>query len=209
VVISALHDAASDRPIPYTPVCTRSAVPVCLHPAFRAALPLVTAAVTPLLHEVAGLPGAPVRVTEIATSGNYGGNATLRGTPPVLGVPLTELPRSFGTDTNAFNTDTRNLIVTAFVTNRPGVLQQPVGTPAQQAVEITLLRGAGVELDSQGRSARGPGGPPSGSAAAKQLAGIAAAVDRFGALPASVRHAWLATHLAALRAGHVTLAQLP
>ena len=33
-VIPALHDAASDRPVPYTPVCTSAAFPVCIHPAF-------------------------------------------------------------------------------------------------------------------------------------------------------------------------------
>ena len=37
----------------------------------------------------------------------------------------------------------------------------------------------------------------------------AAAAERFAALPASVRHAWLVRHLAALRAGQVTLAELP
>jgi hypothetical protein len=29
------------------------------------------------------------------------------------------------------------------------------------------------------------------------------------AVPAAARHAWLAAHLAALRAGHVTLGELP
>ena len=33
--------------------------------------------------------------------------------------------------------------------------------------------------------------------------------DFVAALPASVRHAWLARHLGALRAGRITLAQLP
>jgi hypothetical protein len=36
-----------------------------------------------------------------------------------------------------------------------------------------------------------------------------AAAQRFAAQPAAVRHAWLARHLAALRAGQLTLAQLP
>jgi hypothetical protein len=35
------------------------------------------------------------------------------------------------------------------------------------------------------------------------------AAERFGALPAAARHAWLVRHLAALRAGRVTLAELP
>ena len=62
VVIPALHDAANDAPIAYTPVCGRAAgVPVCVNPAYRRWLPDVTAALAPVLAEVAGLPGAPVR----------------------------------------------------------------------------------------------------------------------------------------------------
>jgi hypothetical protein len=37
----------------------------------------------------------------------------------------------------------------------------------------------------------------------------AAAARRFAALPALARHIWLARHLTALRAGQITLAQLP
>ncbi len=37
----------------------------------------------------------------------------------------------------------------------------------------------------------------------------AAAAQRFAALSAAARHAWLVEHLAALRAGQITLAQLP
>jgi hypothetical protein len=40
-------------------------------------------------------------------------------------------------------------------------------------------------------------------------AGVSVAAQRFAALPASARHAWLAAHLAALRAGTITLAQIP
>jgi hypothetical protein len=35
------------------------------------------------------------------------------------------------------------------------------------------------------------------------------AAERFAALPAQTRRAWLASHLAALRAGQITLSQLP
>jgi len=48
-----------------------------------------------------------------------------------------------------------------------------------------------------------------GKLSAATLDDISAAARRFAALPASARHAWLAAHLAALRAGHITLAQLP
>ena len=38
---------------------------------------------------------------------------------------------------------------------------------------------------------------------------IAAGAKRFAALSAAARHAWLAAHLGALRAGQISLAQLP
>jgi hypothetical protein len=38
---------------------------------------------------------------------------------------------------------------------------------------------------------------------------VVSAVQRFAALSASARHVWLAAHLAALRAGKTTLAQIP
>jgi hypothetical protein len=49
-------------------------------------------------------------------------------------------------------------------------------------------------------------GTASGSSPAEAQA---AAVTRFLALPASARHAWLLSHLAALRAGHITLNEVP
>ena len=57
VVIPALHDAASDAPLTYTPVCGHAAgVQVCLNPAYGRWLPDVTAGLTPVLAEVTGLP---------------------------------------------------------------------------------------------------------------------------------------------------------
>ena len=66
VVIPALHDAANDRPIGYIPVCAQAAgVPVCLNPAYRRYLAEVAADLRPVLAEVTGLPGAPVRVAQV------------------------------------------------------------------------------------------------------------------------------------------------
>jgi hypothetical protein len=38
---------------------------------------------------------------------------------------------------------------------------------------------------------------------------VRSAAQRFAALPTPARHAWLMRHLAALRAGRITLDQLP
>jgi hypothetical protein len=235
VVVPDLHDAASDRAIPHTPACSRggSAVPVCLHPAFSSYLPALTAALEPLLSEVAGLPGAPVRVTQAAGPGQspvpvVGGKGfpegIISGSPPVLYldvlVPI---------DTNSYTTadftgPAQWQAATAILQSVVGVSAagsgapggkpgagSPVGTPAQQAVAAALVKAAGNSLaapDGQGQGREGPGPsidqlmPPAGSSAD-------AAAQRFAALPAASRHAWLATHLTALRAGHVTLAQIP
>jgi hypothetical protein len=86
-------------------------------------------------------------------------------------------------------------LLDAFLTGRPphpGPVPILLG-PAQQAVEDALLTAVGSQ----------PLNP------AVKSAGVSAAARRFAALPASARHAWLATHLTALRAGTITLAQIP
>ena len=66
IVIPALHDAASDQPLRYTPACSRTPIPVCVNPAYAGFLPAVTATVGPELTEFAGLPGAPARLSQVA-----------------------------------------------------------------------------------------------------------------------------------------------
>ena len=197
IVIPALHNAASDRPIPYTPVCTSAGIPVCVHPAYRPYLPDVTAALSPVLAQVSGLPGAPVRVTQVPSSYlEPQGAAAITGSPPVLRLPLGDLGLPIPISDDAiFAQQVQLLFVHAIVGAGEGV-----GSPAQQAVQAALLTRAGVPLSAQ------PGltifsqtpAPP-----------VRAAAERFAALPAAARHTWLAAHLAALRSGHLTLAQLP
>jgi len=75
---------------------------------------------------------------------------------------------------------------------------------AQQAVEDALLTAAGSQPHDLFSQMSVNGKPAPGT-----LAAVSAAARRFAALPASVRHAWLAVHLTALRAGTTTLAQIP
>jgi hypothetical protein len=201
-VIPALHDAANDRPIPYTPVCGQAAgVPVCVHPAYRSFLPDVTADLAPVLREIASLPGAPARVDQVAVNDL---TAAITGAPAVFRLPVPATPdeTSFGQNASTFASNLKTTLVTAFVAGAPGFVPPgpPGGTPAQLAVELALLQKAGKV--TQTGSAAGNGQ----HAKAEQ---VAAAARRFAALPAATRHAWLAAHLAALRAGHITLAQLP
>ncbi len=225
-IIPALHDAASDRPLPYTPVCqTVAAVPVCIHPAFKDALPDVTAALRPVLGELAGLPGAPVRAGQVA-SGSVAGphgimigvgtpDGALTGRPPVFSYTADQVPaRAFGATSSGFIDSLRGDLVAAFVPS--GVSQPALGAPAvpdrrtvqavaaRVAVQEGLLLDAGVPLAAQGDQ-----GLIQVQLPRTLQAQVDAAAQRFAALPAATRHAWLAVHLGALRAGHLTLAQLP
>nr|WP_133998450.1 hypothetical protein [Streptomyces sp. 846.5] len=228
VVVPALHDAADDRPVAYTPVCAGSTVPVCLNPVYRAYLPTLAAALDPLVREVAGLPGAPVRFDQVSLESRHVAlaGAVVAGSPPVVQLAL-----NIGYDGAMWIGPGPS---TGSQPGRPGpcctsqqmwssvsrltaeVLPPVAGTvvdslvghadQAQQAVSEGLLRAAGVSPDSLAIFAQLDGStvvvPQPGTPAY-------AAGARFAALPAAERHAWLTAHLAELRAGRITLEQLP
>jgi hypothetical protein len=215
VVIPALHDAASDRPVPYTPVCEYDGtMPVCLHPAYRAYLDVVTAAAAPLLREMAGLPGAPLRVAEIPSdvlTSTDDSNSTLwwaagsaiTGTPPVFRFPMPQFPPG-PAGLAQLTEDVQETLAVTFVNDErliPPGTDPGEGVQAQAAVELALLR----PFDPQAGQDVGIMTPSSDTPSPA----VAAAARRFAALPAVARHAWLADHLGALRAGQVTLAELP
>jgi hypothetical protein len=108
----------------------------------------------------------------------------MTGNPPTFHMPLTvQGGRSMTVDelSTAVRTETaRNIVNNVIGGDRKGM------TAAQQAITDALLK----------TSTLPPGTP-------------AAAAQRFAALPPAARHAWLTRHLAALRAGQVTLAELP
>ena len=216
--IPALHDAARDRPVPFVPDC-RSApggFQVCVHPAFSGYLGDVAAALDPVAAEIAGLPGAPVRAEQVASVGTwphgYGPSHTV-GNPPVLAYSGEEVGDLFGVFWGIpagawpdWRAGFQQGLLDPFLTEPPHSAAAartgptPLGA-AQQAVEDALMIAAGsqppLRIGQHGHS----GGP--------SQAQITAAASRFASLPASARHAWLAAHLAALRAGTITAAQIP
>ena len=226
IVIPALHDAASNRPTPYTPVCSHTAIPICLQPAYRPLLADVTAALGPVLSQVAGLPGAPVRVTQVAVTSVHAdpsngialGGPVIGGRPPVLYLPLSRV---------ALPGEGRASAITENLRQQDGawILSLVVGLPGQVGAGasvggINVMPGLGPRHSAQVAvadglvRALGPARPgplsaqlPHGtsSGAHQELA----AAQRFAALPAAARHAWLMTHLAALRAARISLSEIP
>jgi hypothetical protein len=210
--IPALHSAASDQPVPVTMDCTSgTGFQVCLHPAFAYYRDDVAAALDPLAAEIAGLPGAPVRAVELASMRDgVEGPSGISGNPPVFEFSADHVGNMFGEfygipDQADWRYAFQQGLLYAFLT---GSAQQRGYGPldeAQQAVENGLLSAAGAPSPHPflGMNMNGKVTTPT------EVAEVTAAAQRFAALPASARHAWLAAHLAALRAGTVTLAEMP
>jgi hypothetical protein len=194
IAIPALHDAANDRPIRFTPACSGAVIPVCLNPAYASYLSRVTAALQPALTEIAGLPGAPARISQAAAVYHQGsGNAVsvslaepaITGAPPEYHLLLPDQLLGPAMTISELAAEVRSTagpdIVAKVVGDGPGA------SKAQHAVAAALMMAAGLPLRS--------------------AAYVAA--ERLAALPAPARHAWLVRHIAALRAGQITLEQLP
>jgi hypothetical protein len=197
--IPALHDAASDRPVAYTPDCASSAgFRVCLHPAFGAYLGGIAVALDPVAAEIAGLPGAPVRAEQVVPGAPFYGSV-ITGTPPVyeFTAEITWVSPAVvaGADSRV---GFQQGYLDDFIGGRVPIVASTL-SPAQQAVVSALMTAAGSPASAQALFLNGP--PPTPQ--------VTAAANRFAALPSAARHAWLAAHLAALRAGRITLAQIP
>ncbi len=213
IEIPALHDSASGKPVPYTPVCAHvsASFQVCLHPAYRNYLSQAVNSMRPVMAELAGLPGAPVRAAEVAgltlpafVLQDNVGDGEVTGTPPVYKFGMNNA-LTLAPDAAQFQDGFRQDIVHAVIVGSTGQLAASVGTPAQQAVVNGLLKAAG----SQPYPVCGPGNNPNANRCRQQQMPVMTAAGRFAALPAATRRAWLAANLAALKAGSVTLAQVP
>jgi hypothetical protein len=224
IAIPALHDAASDRPIRFTPVCSSTAIPVCLNPAYARYLPAVAAALAPMLGEIAGLPGAPVRLSQAAATSQQGaGNEVTTGLtgPQMLGgeyrmlLPVPDQLNGPYFTTSQLAGQARDsigpVVVASFVGDGSGA------SAAQQAVAEALSTDAGMPASasnlgppvSQGGHVNGRPRTGQGTGNLEGSSSVRAAARRFAALPLAARRAWLRYHLTALRAGQITLGQLP
>ena len=208
IVIPALHDAAGDQPVRYVPRCSRTVIPVCVHPAYAAFLPDVAAAVGPELTELAGLPGAPTRISEIPQAYRQGpGNSVV---------------------TDAGRHGPSEFVLPVWAAGQPGLSSAYFTGQLTQTLGLQVM--SNVILGSSDRSANpsqaelaviagsvqfGPSVGPRDLAplfghllpAPGSPADLAA--RRFAALTPAAKHDWLAHHLTALRAGQISLAQLP
>ncbi|MGH3300326.1 MAG: hypothetical protein ACRDOK_01380 [Streptosporangiaceae bacterium] len=224
MTIPALHDAASDRPIQFTPVCSRTPIPVCLNPAYASYLPAVTTGLDPVLLEIAGLPGAPVRVIQVAATYQQGaGNEVaigltgdpLRGEPPefrlLLPDPTGGASLSMPEMADLARTASGPDLIANLVGDGPGAsqAQHAVAAALSLAARLPVTGSVGHLRRSACSSRTSADCHPAGSGVLAVSNSEYAAAQRFDALPLPARRAWLARYLPALRAGQIALAQLP
>lgn len=223
LVIPALHDAASDRPLAFTPVCTSAAIPVCVHPAFQYELAQTESSLEPVLTAVAGLTGAPTRAEQVSPEspvlpangqGQQQASTVVITTPAGGGAPILDfslVQQIFTSFTMGLNEQFKAQAGVSVVQSL--IAPMTAADPAQQAVEAGLLQLMGLPLGDSLEQALNwnttPGTTSLDSALPQPGTPAYAAAKKFAALPAATSHAWLADHLTALRAGQITLAELP
>lgn len=185
--IPRLESRNDGRPLTYTPACDHGAVQMCVHPAVKARLSAMAAAVRPVTVQLAGLPGIPSRIDQKMIDG-----------PRIAGTVLS-LPAPFG----AYDSTgpVRGRIAREIrAETATGLLFGPwegTGT-ARQAVVIAVLIAAGDPPDVAALPVRDGPAPA-----------VLTAARRLAALPLPDRRQWLAAHLPALRTDHLPLKALP
>ena len=177
-------------PQAYIPVCSAAPLPVCVHPAYAAALPQASADLNTLLAPLIGVPGFPPRAEQSAPS-------TISQSVQIVGA----LP--FALDSyNTYNVRTTALFCAIYAC--PTDTLVPIGTPQpgdQARAAIAAWLWTRVE---------GPGASSFGSCGIRGFTNdVCAATGRFAALDSETQHEWLVAHFADLRAGRLTLEELP
>lgn len=205
LVVPLLHDAASDRRIPYTPVCVHDrTLAVCLHPAYARSneLDFFDTAVNKLAAPLAGIPGLPVRA-EQSSAGDIGEPlVSVSGHPPVLFLP-DDIIQGTSISPPAFAATLYTRLALALVTP-PGTSPPEnkschcaaavLTTPAQNVVALYLLDQAGF--------------PASRDLIPGDTA-VVAAERSLAAMTPAARHAWFLAHIGAVRSGALTVMELP
>jgi hypothetical protein len=191
VIVPAFHDAAADHAVPYTPVCSRTPLPVCIHPAYDGGSELTVLAtiINKITAPVLGIPGMPARAEQVPDAeialGGVQGDPSILPIQPFIVHGTSLQPAAFQVAFPDY------IALSLFVPARSPAER---ATPAQRALALYLLMQAHDPAD--------PHLLPSDPA-------VTAAAARFAALSPAARTAWLTTHLAALRAGYLTPEDIP
>jgi hypothetical protein len=207
---------AGSSPIPYTPVCSPAGFQVCVHPAYRSFLSQVSGDLGSVVAQVPGAPGVPASAREILPAELPQWLQGGTGSGRIAGATYEFVLSSaigWSSTPAGIKDGLQQDFVTAIITGGGKTVTMPdgstmwaSGTPAQQAVVNGILTVLGTP---PGPVPQVDGNSPDARRLQQQQAQITATAAKFAALPPAARHAWLAANLTALRAGTITLAQVP
>lgn len=188
VIVSALDNTAI-LAVPYTPVCSHTPLPVCVHPAYAGGHEpaVLTTIINAITAPVLGVPGMPVRAEQVPeeTFGVQGDPLILPIQPFIVhGTTLQPAP---------FDQVFKDLMALSLFV--PAGTAPHNATPAQRALALYLIRQARYAADPHTLTPQDPA--------------VAAAAARFGALTPTARTAWLTAHLGAIRGGRLTPTDIP
>lgn len=190
--------------ISYEPVCAEETVPVCLHPAYESLLPRTADIVSAVIAPLTGFPGGITRAEQTAFGPEPDSDGVFQfhlydlsmGEARFAGSIAATVFMDLNDQTdNCFGLlDNAQYAVAAALVARGGwTFDPPMGTGFTCETSNFSPTG-GMEIDP--------------NAAAVQT-DIKAAADRFAALSVEEQRAWFEKHYAALRAGELTLDDLP
>jgi hypothetical protein len=177
-------------PQSYIPVCSAAPLRVCVHPAYTAALPQVSADLNDLLSPLIGLPGFPTQAEQSALSG-------------ISRVVQSADTLPYALDSyNTYNARTTALYCAIYAC--PTDTLGPVGAPPPgDLARAVIAAWLWVRVE-------GPGTSSFGSCGIQGFTNsLCSASARFAALTPESQHTWLVAHFADLRAGRLTLEDLP
>ncbi len=196
--------------VPYQPVCEEGEIPVCVHPAYEVALPETARAVNDLVEPLVGIPGAPTRAEQRGDA--YPSRLRTDGTL------VFDMRSAF----IRWNVNHGSTVKDQVGFEVPSALVSgPSGYVEGNPYKSSFCREAG---DAPGEAQRviaawlsyraGDFGSANSMAFREAVNGqlcprSAAVVERFDALTPAERRAWLETNYADLRAGELTLEDLP
>ncbi len=216
-------ESAGQAVIPYQPVCQDGAITVCVHPAYRKMLPETADIINRLAQPLAGLPGVPTRAEQRSSM-----DVLLRKADLPEGTIVFDLKNAAKIETG-YETLTHDVAqdlvadprspsrvsyyarlaeIIAAGPDSSGVIAIPPLSgmnPAQKVVADWLLiqiwGDVCEEVNEGAFRCWGWGSPHNPD--------TKAAHERLSALDPAVRRAWFEEHYVALRAGELTLADLP
>ncbi|MDQ3512498.1 MAG: hypothetical protein M3462_02355 [Chloroflexota bacterium] len=217
LVPAAQHENGWMRPrlVTYEPVCQTETIQVCVHPALEPLLPGYAATIGALVAPIAGVPGGVVRALPTGASGQTGVSAdgTFRF---YLWTGLTDdITTSSGwlaeqlVIPGSGRFDSTPESCAGWQTNARFVVIQALAHRVSPGSGYPDERGQIITCEMVPNPMMFQGFVPETPEILAMRAEIAAAIDRFTALTLDQQRAWFADNLVALRAGDLTLEDLP